>query len=387
MNGGHAMFEWIYAEVNVVCIVLLLFLLVRDMRRPTRESDTRAFDCVVWATISILTLDLLWILVEGRGHAPYGWLNALFNALYMVNCGLVSYLWFLYAERKILGVAPSNKRHMLLLSLPLLVLLVMSFASPWTGWMFSIDANNVYHRGPLHVVEPICSYFYLMAASLRALWRLRNARSRQRRRELLTLAAFAIAPAVGGFIAVLFYNLPTTWAATTVSILIVYISFQGDQVCTDKLTGLANRRQFDSYLYEATEAFPHGAHLYLMLLDVDRFKHINASCGHPAGDGALIRTAQALKQACRERDVFLARYGGDEFAIAGRFSCEADVRALREAIDRAFDAVNAEGALPYRLTVSAGYAEFAPGQAITSDALVERASRALREDRLRAAAA
>src|SRR4029077_18000704 len=83
----------------------------------------------------------------------------------------------------------------------------------------------------------------------------------------------------------------------------------------DILTGLANRRVFVEAL-EAAIALTHrgGLGFAVLYLDLDQFKDVNDTLGHPAGDQLLRETAQRWKTALRETDV-LARLGGDEFAI------------------------------------------------------------------------
>lgn len=85
--------------------------------------------------------------------------------------------------------------------------------------------------------------------------------------------------------------------------------------CTDYLTGLLNRRAFmDRFGEEMNRAKRSGGQLSLILADVDGFKAINDRYGHLAGDVALQRFAQCLREHCRRYD-FIARYGGEEFII------------------------------------------------------------------------
>lgn len=82
---------------------------------------------------------------------------------------------------------------------------------------------------------------------------------------------------------------------------------------TDGLTGLYNRREFDARLAEEHQrARSRGKPMALMMIDIDRFKHINDDYGHLAGDAVLKILAEVLKQQFREVDV-IARYGGEEF--------------------------------------------------------------------------
>ena len=83
----------------------------------------------------------------------------------------------------------------------------------------------------------------------------------------------------------------------------------------DALTGLLNRREFESrFAAEASRARRSQAALGLLLVDVDHFKEINDSRGHEQGDLALRRVASVLQRTVRGHDT-VARFGGDEFVV------------------------------------------------------------------------
>jgi diguanylate cyclase (GGDEF)-like protein len=84
---------------------------------------------------------------------------------------------------------------------------------------------------------------------------------------------------------------------------------------TDELTGLYNRRALEERLAaEISRSLRHQLHTSVLLLDLDRFKTVNDSMGHAAGDRLLIHVAKILKQQCRALDV-VGRLGGDEFLV------------------------------------------------------------------------
>ena len=92
-----------------------------------------------------------------------------------------------------------------------------------------------------------------------------------------------------------------------------------DALCTlssrDALTGLANRRQFEMALArEADRVARAGEAALVLLVDIDHFKKVNDSHGHPVGDLVLRHVAQALLECVRPMDT-VARFGGEEFAI------------------------------------------------------------------------
>jgi diguanylate cyclase len=83
---------------------------------------------------------------------------------------------------------------------------------------------------------------------------------------------------------------------------------------TDELTSVANRKAFNEKLHILIDDRQRlNEPFVLMLLDMDQFKRINDSHGHPAGDRVLSMVGEALKELVREGD-FVGRYGGDEFA-------------------------------------------------------------------------
>jgi diguanylate cyclase len=84
---------------------------------------------------------------------------------------------------------------------------------------------------------------------------------------------------------------------------------------TDPLTGLANRRAWEEELRrEVARARRNSHRLALVMLDLDHFKQLNDTQGHQAGDTVLAEAAASWRSAVRTTD-FLARYGGDEFAM------------------------------------------------------------------------
>jgi diguanylate cyclase (GGDEF)-like protein len=107
---------------------------------------------------------------------------------------------------------------------------------------------------------------------------------------------------------------------------------------TDTLAGTANRRHFMSrFEVELKHAQRHGSGLAVLMLDIDHFKQINDTYGHPIGDQAILACARACQMVLRDID-FLSRFGGDEFAIllsdTGIDGAQVAAERLRQAILR-----------------------------------------------------
>jgi diguanylate cyclase (GGDEF)-like protein len=132
----------------------------------------------------------------------------------------------------------------------------------------------------------------------------------------------------------------------------------------DALTGLFNKRRFDELLpAEASRSTQNGSLLSLILFDIDHFKAINDSFGHPAGDAVLRAVAEVAQSCLRESDA-LFRVGGEEFAILlpePLASATGRAESVRHAIERHSLAF---GGTALRVTASFGVAELARGEAL-----------------------
>lgn len=146
---------------------------------------------------------------------------------------------------------------------------------------------------------------------------------------------------------------------------------------TDSLTGLPNRLAFEKHLEEALYgARRYGDQFALMLLDLDRFKQINDTFGHAAGDEFLIETSARLKLCLRDGDL-LARISGDEFVvIANKVSESGHALALADRLMRAFERpINLRG-MEVQGSVTIGIA-LVPSDGLVRGQVIKKADEAL----------
>jgi diguanylate cyclase (GGDEF)-like protein len=142
----------------------------------------------------------------------------------------------------------------------------------------------------------------------------------------------------------------------------------------DPLTGLPNRRAFMRDLEEEVQrAYRYGHPLTLVIGDVDHFKLINDTQGHPAGDRALIEVAETLRAGLRTSDGAF-RLGGDEFALLLPETTHEEAKAVVRRLDVAFRATAPEALADLR--VSCGFAT-APGAGVDAEALIKAADASL----------
>jgi diguanylate cyclase (GGDEF)-like protein len=145
---------------------------------------------------------------------------------------------------------------------------------------------------------------------------------------------------------------------------------------TDELTGLYNRRALEERLAaEISRSLRHQLHTSILLLDLDRFKTVNDTMGHAAGDRLLVQVAKVLRSQCRALDV-VGRLGGDEFLVILPMTKPAEAQVFVARVQkslREFEQANPEFG---SCTLSMGIAE-SPRHGTTVSSILAAADTAL----------
>ncbi len=148
------------------------------------------------------------------------------------------------------------------------------------------------------------------------------------------------------------------------------------EASTDALTGLSNRRAFDAAISEFCKNHGSGA-LSLVMMDIDHFKKVNDTLGHPYGDLVICSVARIIHANIRGRDL-ATRYGGEEFAILLLDAREGDAAIVANRIREQVAAArirDKDGTEAKQITISGGVAEH--GERESPEGLLGRADRAL----------
>ncbi|BAJ02099.1 sensory box/GGDEF family protein [Shewanella violacea DSS12] len=162
-----------------------------------------------------------------------------------------------------------------------------------------------------------------------------------------------------------------------VSNRIAFIEKLQHKLNTDNLTGLNNRNYFDGQLVEISQQYKRFGHTFCVLMfDLDKFKMVNDTYGHPIGDKVLQEFAKKTKQVIREVDI-LARFGGEEFIA---LLPNTRLKAAKEVANRIRQRISQQIVLsqdhePVTFTVSIGVAEFSPHD--DTESIIKRADDAL----------
>jgi diguanylate cyclase (GGDEF)-like protein len=144
----------------------------------------------------------------------------------------------------------------------------------------------------------------------------------------------------------------------------------------DPMTGLANRAKFNAELRKAMDAASHGGKVALFIMDLDKFKFVNDTLGHAAGDLLLVEVARRLSEVLGGRGL-AARLGGDEFAVVlSRVASDEEALAVAEACLKGICSSIVLSGREFVVQASMGVAVF-PDHAASPDDLFACADRAL----------
>lgn len=335
---------------SIIILIILSTHLLRHAHNLTLSYNL--YICIIFVTIFMLAVDIL-SRFDGNPGTIFPMLNIAGNFLvFMFGLTLPS-LWLLYAHEKIYHDAARLQRLVLPLILVNAANALILILTQFNGWYYTIDDQNVYHRGPLFWF-PVAATIVLLVIVFVMVGLNRKAIDRKHYYPLLI---FIVPPLAGILLQLLFYGTSFMLNSIVLSLLIVFLYIQNQDVYTDYLTGINNRKKLDLYMADKIRSCSAQRTFSAILLDIDDFKNINDTFGHNTGDEALEAAAILLSTCLRAND-FIARFGGDEFLIvldiSGSKHLDATIDRIRENVRQ----YNESCRKPYKLEFSMGYAVY-----------------------------
>ena len=350
-------------DVSILSFAILFFIFVNAYNRSARAHlHYRLFIALALTNMAMICIDILGWAFNGLP----GQYNFVFNqysnlALYIFE-PVAPMIWILYTNYQVYKDKAKVKSLMGKLLVFGGINSAFSILSLYTGWFFSVDGQNIYHRGPYFFVHVAFCYALVIYAFV---FVMRNRLSIEKR-YYYSLLLFFVPVSIGTTIQVFHYGVSYNWSGMMLSLLIVYFNIQNRGLNTDYLTGTYNRRQLDDYINAKIRNSSERASFSAILIDLNDFKTINDQLGHDIGDEALKAAAQIISGSLRQDD-FVARYGGDEFMVImdndDRSTLEQAVIQIRRNVER----FNRENTKPFALDFAMGYAVYEPERGMTAN--------------------
>ena len=330
--------------------------------------------------LEIILDTIIWIL-DGVPGAAARYTNITVTVIYIICGPVIFFLFSLYITAQTREKNQFAKSLVIMLWIPTIINAVIALLSISGGYYFYYDQVNVYHRGSLFLGMSITWIIYILYSVAFLIYNRRKLEIR----FLIPVFCAMIPPILAGILQIGFYGLPLIWGSLAISMQIVFMAIQNGQLYSDYLTGLYNRRQFDSYLDERVKDRRKVKLMAGIMLDLNSFKDINDEFGHVTGDSALVDAAQILKASFRKTDV-ICRYGGDEFVVIFDRSTREEIDTAVKRLIENTNKFNEEEKRPYKINFSAGYDTYDYESGLSAQLFVKRIDAKMYENKNRAKA-
>lgn len=340
--------------INSFSIIITLIIFCSVKRDFADTHDIRLFRKIEITILLVLLADIATWILNGKSGSFLRALSYADNILYFLMQLVAAFWWLRYACYRLFDGKLSAKKERFFVLAPFAGLSLIVLTSPLNGWCFYLDDANYYHRGILSAPMAVILLLYLLSVTVAALVQYRKEELADRRKELLSIAFFAVPPFLGGFVQMMFYKFSMVWPCVVISSLLILLNKESQAISQDALTGLNNRRNMERILRMYKEG--QNRAVTLIMLDINNFKHINDKYGHSLGDMALIQAANILRTAFNGISAFLARYGGDEFVVILPQGEESVAREAAEDIRNKFERFSKTNRFPFQISIAVGYA-------------------------------
>ena len=352
----------LYISFNAFCLTELLMVFLKIYKSTDKRMNQIMLGCFIGASMILLLSDIVWGVFEFYvGWHTYPAASFLVNSMYHILTGVVAYSWFLFSESSQDSRLVKRAWSIALSMIPLFVVMNLVAGSNAHGWVFYIDPiTHQYQRGEYYFVIIIAYYWYIIHTTSKALIKALRKDNFLRKNQLLTLASFAIFPAVTGVLQVVFVGSPLLSAGIAFAVLHVYINSRELIISIDPMTKLSNRKQMEAYLYGKMKNRNNHRDLYVFIMDLDYFKQINDKYGHVEGDEAIVIAANAIRQAVDKTGFFASRYGGDEFVVVGETNKDFKPKEFLNRVNEILGENTKKAGKEYTLKFSVGYKRYSP---------------------------
>ncbi len=291
------MFGYYTALAIITSSIIFSALIVIHYDNVLEKFNKLVFITSYFALLLVCIFEWLVVYLE-KIHSPLHYVTTF-------SMGLVLFIAPSITAFLALGI---NDKQSKWLNSVVFVILALSFMLGFSGLfsdaIFYYDEQNIYHRGkyfPIHFATVMLSALTLLINTFRLSIKFQNKNS-----YILILNFFIFLGAL--FTQFAFNGVWILWISYTIAVSFGYIYYSSTINQIDILTNILNRKCFDSQLYDI------NTNAIILFIDVNKFKEINDTHGHAAGDYCLIEIAKAIKEVY-SKSGYCYRIGGDEFSV------------------------------------------------------------------------
>ncbi len=331
-------------ELDVLSVVILVFAIALASRSLYSKPSNRWYILSALTLIVVIGTELFAYQVDDIGSSSQIFWHTITNVFGFGLSPLFVYFLFRYITHG------SHLKRPLLMLLPAIINGVLSISSYFTGWYFSVDAMNVYKRGPIFFIAVVTMFLYLGFCVLYLIntWKHYETADRPLFASILTV------PIIGFIMQMIFPTVLMLWPGNALSILLFYLFSQEQYYAFDVLTDLRNRAVFMRDLMDLQHDYAGPA--TIVVCDVNDLKKANDNYGHVRGDELLSYAANLLEQ-CFGMVGKIYRIGGDEFAVISTVKDPKDIEESVAFLGKQIEFNNQDRTIPLSLALGWSWCE------------------------------
>lgn len=374
---------WANVLLDSVGALLLLLLIFGHKLSSTAHLrlEQRVMQHLMIINLTLCLTDICANFVNDNVFLFSRELGYLLNVFYFIAMPSIILLWCSYMELRIHGTL----RHMLgwrgaLVALPAGCVIVCALVNLFHDVIFTVGQDCVYRRLPIGAAAFWITLGYVGYSLIRFL----VYRHYDKRYTFSPIYVFLLPLTLGCVAQLINERLSALSVCIAIGFAAMQVVLQNELAYIDPLTGVFNRQYLNNYLSQAIREVQREdsrRRLACIMIDVDRFKQLNDTYGHLAGDDALHDLGLVLREAISGQTV-ATRFGGDEFVIVTLLEEGEVVDDVVKAILNRLDAYNSSGEHPFTLSLSIGTAYFARN-ADTIDSFFKRMDEAMYRNKRR----
>lgn len=343
---------YLYLELkianNIIAIIIsfIFLFIIKNIFLDEIERRGKLYINMFKINIICLILQTFACVIEGQDFNGIILVSEILDMAIFILQPINGFLWYLFIKSWV----DKNRKFInkIFLFLPIIINSVFVITNPYSKFMFNINSQNVYTRGPFIFITLISTCIFLLYSFL---FSCKN-KYKIDKNEFLIIVLFIISIFLGTVIQLIF-KLIVSLSVNSYILIVVYMFYQNKMLQTDSLTGAYNREKLIVKINRIITG-NYKQKFCVVFIDLDNFKYINDNWGHNEGDTALIIVVNLIKVVLNKDD-FITRYGGDEFVIFLNVENREEIKNIISRILQLFDKYNRKNIKSYKLTFSYGY--------------------------------
>lgn len=361
-HSGKGMDNFMYAisylEINSCCFVIMAIIFYRNLQSLDRSLRTKTLLELLISSMVYVICDMICGLQQNGAIALPPAMSAIMNVAFFVSSYSMTHLTFAFTECELGREWVDDFKKRILSLIPAGILTVLTFCTLKWKFFFYIDTDGLYQKGPWYMLMMPFVYCYIIFIAIHVLWMWPQKKYYALRDKLKMVSSFVVFPVLAGVIQIFAPGVSVICFGVTIGVIQAFTGVLETRITIDELTQINNRTKLMQYLeyhFENRGKNPEKD-LYFIIMDMNDFKGINDTYGHVEGDEALKQMAGVLKLSMSFYQGILARFGGDEFCIAGEMT-ELEVKKLQRRIYEDLKISNQQSKKPYEIEMCMGYAK------------------------------